>query len=58
MAKIFEENVDSFHHCVECGFLFDCARSCLERSPVNAVTAEVKSNARQLDLRELMSLRA
>jgi hypothetical protein len=34
MAKTFEESADSFHHCMGCGFLFHCARSCLERSPV------------------------
>ena len=38
MAKTFEKTLDSFHHCVECGFLFHCGSSCLERSPVTALS--------------------
>jgi hypothetical protein len=34
MAKADEESTDSFHHCVERGFLFDCAYFCLECSPL------------------------
>jgi hypothetical protein len=34
MAKADEESADSFHHCVERAFLFDCAYFCLECSPL------------------------
>jgi hypothetical protein len=30
MAKADKESTDSFHHCVERGFLFDCAYFVLE----------------------------